>query len=928
MKVDQVRLAALVHGLLVYAADAAVWPMFDATALENGQTAVIPNWELASSSTTSRNASELSIVGNGISEQWHLVPVSRCTVVGCLHAAGVSPWDDLGTVFRSNNLASLLDKGDITFSNAWLYRREFIMSSKKGRHFFLETHGITSGADIFLNGKQVATRNTQAGSFGGHTYDITPTISDVNTLLVKAYPTNYNYDFAQGFVDWNPYPPDNGTGIWRNITLKQTGPVILSPMGVQTRFSGPKMFKANVTLRTTARNLENRTVAVDVAAQLVDIWLYKMILNMTQQINLPPYATHEISITKEIDTPPVWWPRQWGKQKLVKAQLNATVNNVLSDSHRNTIGLREVSSELNEHGDLVFYVNRQAFQVLGAGYSPDLFLRWDSARFRRICEYVLDIGMNTIRLEGKMEQPELYEIADRLGIMVLPGWECCDKWEAWSYNDELSVSPVPFWKPTDYTTAGTNMEHEASMLQIHPSVLGFMVGSDFYPDDNATAIYVEALKKAGWQTPIISSGSQRGYPALLGQSGMKMDGPYDWVPPNYWWDTEPASTERYGAAFGFGSELGAGVGTPEIGSLSKFLTQEEIDNLWQKPNVSFYHNGIGKTFSSRKIYNEALSARYGAPTSSADYLEKAQMMDYEATRAQFEAYAAKWSAARPATGMIYWMLNNAWPSLHWNLFDYYLRQAGSYFGAKAGIGLEHVAYDYRRKQVYLINRSGFSEYGDPPSGLRTVLVEAIDMNGKTILNTTVETKENRNSSEVVLRKKELHGLKKIKDVAFFRLKLFKNKSELLSRNVYWLTKKTDKLAWGDSEWYYTPVKKYADYTALNRLPRANMTVTARRIPDHARILPKLRNGVNITLANHSPVPGFFVRLNLVNEREGRGELKWEDVVPVEWEDNYVTLWPHETMVLIAAVMTDVRARYLQVDGKNVDTPEVVEIIDE
>jgi exo-1,4-beta-D-glucosaminidase len=43
------------------------------------------------------------------------------------------------------------------------------------------------------------------------------------------------------------------------------------------------------------------------------------------------------------------------------------------------------------------------------------------------------MGMNAIRLEGKMEHPELYGIADRLGLMVMPGWECCDKWEAWKY---------------------------------------------------------------------------------------------------------------------------------------------------------------------------------------------------------------------------------------------------------------------------------------------------------------------------------------------------------------------------------------------------------------------------------------------------------------------------------------------------------------
>lgn len=48
--------------------------------------------------------------------------------------------------------------------------------------------------------------------------------------------------------------------------------------------------------------------------------------------------------------------------------------------------------------------------------------------------------MNTIRLEGKEEHPELYDVADRIGLMVMPGWECCDKWEAWTYNDEVTAT--------------------------------------------------------------------------------------------------------------------------------------------------------------------------------------------------------------------------------------------------------------------------------------------------------------------------------------------------------------------------------------------------------------------------------------------------------------------------------------------------------
>lgn len=78
-------------------------------------------------------------------------------------------------------------------------------------------------------------------------------------------------------------------------------------------------------------------------------------------------------------------------------------------------------------------------------------------------------------------------------------------------------------------------------------------------------------------------------------------------------------------------------------------------------------------------------------------------MDYEATRAQFEAYSIRWNAKRLATGMVYWMLNNAWPGIHWNLFDFYIHPAGSYFGAKIGNREEHLAYKYVRQAVYLIN---------------------------------------------------------------------------------------------------------------------------------------------------------------------------------------------------------------------------------
>jgi exo-1,4-beta-D-glucosaminidase len=436
------------------------------------------------------------------------------------------------------------------------------------------------------------------------------------------------------------------------------------------------------------------------------------------------------------------------------------------------------------------------------------------------------------------------------------------------------------------------------MLQPHPSLLTFLIGSDFWPDDRATSVYVNALKAADWQVPIVPSASKRGYPKLLGPSGMKMNGPYDWVPPNYWYDVEPSS-DRLGAAFGFGSELGAGVGTPEKNSLSKFLTQDDLDDLWKSPNKGLFHMSTNtSSFFTRRIYNEGLYKRYGAPKSLEDYLRKAQIMDYEAIRAEYEGFSSRWSTGRIATGLVYWMLNNAWPSLHWNQFDYYLHPAGSYFGSKVGSRLEHVAYNYVGKDIWLINQSL------DRAGSRFINVDLIDLEGKTISQSTLKTQSSQNTAS---RVGGVSGLRNDTGVLFLRLVLQDSKKKTLSRNVYWLPSVNDELDWDNSTWYHTPVSKFADLSSLFTMKPANVQA---RISSNAG----QKGTYKISLENKSNVPAFFIRLNLV-DKDG------DDITPVTWSDNYVTLWPKEQLTLEVNGW-DNAGSAIEVDGVNVKAAKI------
>lgn len=840
-----------------------------------GQSASIPNWDLQSSTSAPSDVASISKPAFDASS-WHHADVSRCTLMGCLLAAGVYDQDE---IWFSENLN---DVNWGQFTVPWLYRNAFSLTPEVGSHYILETNGISSKADLFLNGKQFATKEFQAGAYGGHTYDVTDLAAEDNALVVQVYPTDVNYDFGVGFVDWNPSSPCNATGVWRNITIKQTGPVSLGRLSVLAEIETPVEGRsATVTLQATAQNLENQKVTVEFEGSIAEEGATGSAApSKKSSITLAAGESRVVSMQFELAQPKIWWPKQWGDQPMYEATLSASASSALSDAVQAPFGVRNatyaVHSPAGIYEDGMFTVNGYPFLVLGGGYASDMFLRWDSDRFTAMAAYILDMGLNTIRLEGKMDQPELYEIADRAGLMIMPGWECCDKWEAWKYNDELSISPVPVWDENDYHTANSSILHEAAVLQPHPSILGYLIGSDYWPDPRAANLYLGALDGVNWGAGIVASAGKLGFPKATGPGGMKMAGPYDWVPPNYWYYND---THHFGQAWGFGSELGAGVGTPELGSLKKFLNQSDMDDLWTNPGKMLFHMSTNvSSFFNRKRYDLGLYGRYGAPTSLDDYLLKAQIMDYEATRSQFEAFSAHWSAARrPSTGAIYWMLNNAWPSLHWNQFDYYLHPGGSYFGTKVGSRMEHVSYDYVEKKVWLINHS------TQTAGARTIQVDLIGLDGKSLSSQTIHAQTKANAATSLAH---IEGMDSIKDVAFLRLVLTDSAGTVLSRNVYWLTNTVDVLDWGKSTWYYTPCETFVNYTALSTLETAKMSVSTEQVYTTAGA----QKAYSVTLKNDAEVPAFFIRLNLVDS-------SGDDVVPVMWTDNYVTLWPKETLTL-------------------------------
>ena len=249
------------------------------------------------------------------------------------------------------------------------------------------------------------------------------------------------------------------------------------------------------------------------------------------------------------------------------------------------------------------------------------------------------------------------------------------------------------------------------------------------------------------------------------------------------------------------------------------------------------------------------------------------------------------------------MLNPAWPNLHWAQFDYYMNPLATYFGTKVGTRTEHVAYDYNTGDIYVINHS------TDKKGSRTVLLDLIDATGKSLAQDEVQAETAPTSSKQVAK---VPALDTVQTIAFLRLVLQDESDDVLSRNVYWLPKKIDVLNWDDSTWWNTPVTEYATYgEGLKELSAAEVKTTVNAGPNSEASDFE----ASVTLENGSDVPAFFIQLTAV-----QGE---EEVSPVYFSDNYVTLWPQESLEISVKFSKDrCDGTVLEVLGYNVDTASI------
>jgi len=814
------------------------------------------NWQIQSSCEVKAAGEQISSAGFD-AKSWHKADVPA-TVVGALITDKTYPdpfWADhlrsYPGVFQSNK--ELFANHDMPegspFRCSWWFRTEFnLPANYQNKKAWLNFLGINYRANLWVNGRKVADKTEVAGAYRTFEFNVSEFVQagKRNAIAVEVFAPERD-DLEITWVDWNPTPPDKMMGVWREVFLAQSGEVTLRNPFVASSL-GPGYETAELTVSAELQNTSATPVKGNLHAQLQGFELQQDVELAGGEARIVKFSPAQFPKLK-LEHPQLWWPYQMGTPTVHTATLYFESSKRVSDRAEVTFGIREVTSELTAKGHRLFMVNGRKVLIRGAAWDEDMFLRWSSARLDADLAYVRDMGLNTIRLEGHLDRDEFFEKVDRLGILVMPGWSCCDAWERWAD-----------WKGDQKRVAAASLTSQISRLRNHPSVFVWLYGSDGPPPADVEQMYLGILEKLEWPNPSLSSASATPT-KVTGNSGVKMTGPYEYVPPVYW-----LADTQAGGAYGYNTETSPGPAIPTRESLERFIPK---DHLWPIDDLWNYHAG-GERFTTVNVFTEGLNRRYGQASSLDDYERKAQAMTYDGQRAMFEAYARN---KYTSTGVIQWMLNNAWPSLIWHLYDYYLVPAGGYFGTKKACEPVHVQYSYDDNSVAVINGTYEMLKGTKVSAK----IFSIDAQQKASREATLDLGADSSTKAFDLPKPD--GLT---PTYFLKLELHDAAGKLVSDNFYWLSTKADVLDWDQrKDTVYTPQKEFGDLTGLNTLPTVKVAIT--KMLDFAGRNPLL----TVIAANKSDSVAFMVHPRLTRGKGG------EDVTPLFWSDNYFSLLPGE-----------------------------------
>jgi hypothetical protein len=892
----------------------------------------LSDFNMQSSSLVRANGTEISSVNFKPDIHWLPVKVPSTVLTG-LVANKIYPDPYLGmnnmlipdASDEFNNQYNLgqysyLPKQENPWKKPYWYRTQFqVPAVDKGRHFQLIFKGINYRAAVWVNGKQIADSTVMAGMFAEYSLDVSKVIKagETNALAVKIYPLDYpglpapeQLDALGDFyanggptgdigknvtmlcsVGWDWIPPvrDRNMGIWLPVYLRTSGVVTFSHPKMLTELPAPMdtsmaKLSLNVTLLNHSDSDENGTLVVTMTPENFKGLPISFRKPMKVRSNKAAIVDMNASNTKEFNIvkPALWWPNGHGNPNLYRVRLQFQTSTGFSDDTSFLFGLRTVSSNaINVNGSWRrdFYVNGYRVHIVGGAWVPDMMLNRDSTRYDYEMHLCRNGNLNLVRIWGGGVTPcdEFFDAADRYGLLV---WS--DFWVTGDTQGEFKGSPE--W-PIEGDVFKHNVTSTIYRIRNHPSLLVWTGGNEGHARKELYEFMRNSVIELDGTRPFIpcSSGSARlpeGFPASWPDNlpgGVYSGGPYSWQDPKSYYTRAIA-----GKDWVFKDETGIpSMVTWDI--LPKIIPDLVWDTKLPFPlnNSWGYHDACSGN-GHWELYYKEMVKRYGVPISIADFCNKMQLMNAIGYQGIFEAAG---HMLNDIGGVMLWKINAAFPSVVWQVYDWFLQtNAGYYFMQNACEPL-HIQLNLSNLKVTVINR----KYTASPT--LTAQVEMFNSESKSLFkeetSLSLGPTETKETTDITSHFESSKGL------SFIVLNLKNASGAVISHNVYWLSAD-------------------GDYKAINGLDGSSVSTTILKYDKF-----KGESRWTIRFNNNSAKIAFFIRPRLL--------MKGEEVLPSYWSGSYFTLAPGESItesVTCPDLKLKDKSYTLQVKGLNTNEASI------
>lgn len=344
------------------------------------------------------------------------------------------------------------------------YRKSFTVGANlKGKYLFIDFDGVYCNSEVWINGKYLGKRPYGYSSFR---YDLTPYLiyGAKNTIAVK--------------VDNSQQPNSrwySGSGIYRNVWLVTTNRVMVDHWGTYVTTPVVNESFAKAQLRVQVKNGMPQKQTVLVNNSIVDA-AGKPVSTSSSKKEIPANGVEEIEQTLSILQPKLWTIEN---PYLYKCITQIEVNGKVSDVYTTPLGIRYFEFDQQKG----FLLNGKHVKILGVCNHHDLGCLGSAINVRgleRQLEILKEMGCNGIRTSHNPPAPELLDLADKMGFIVMD--EAFDMWkkEKNPYDYHLYWDE---WHKRD-------LEDMVKRDRNHPSVFIWSIGNEIPEQWDSTGVFI------------------------------------------------------------------------------------------------------------------------------------------------------------------------------------------------------------------------------------------------------------------------------------------------------------------------------------------------------------------------------------------------------------------------------------------------------